>query len=487
MTFNSYSFILVFLPLCVVCFHLLKRTKYPVIPKCFLLCASLFFYGLHNHRALAILCISILINYALSRLLAKQNRGRKALLGTGIALNLAALLYCKYLLFFEGLSNTIFKTSLTFTSLILPLGISYFTFSQIAFLVDCYRDSANCCSLLDYALFVSFFPKVTLGPIALSTEMVPLFDKAVKEKVDYETSAKGLICLSFGIAKKVLLADALSNYVDWGYLHIDALGTTNAVLVMLSYTMQIYFDFSGYCDIARGVCLLLGMDLPANFNSPYRSLSIAEFWKRWHMTLTRFFRVYVYFPLGGNRKGKVRTYLNHFLVFLLSGLWHGASLNFLLWGLIHGAGITVSKQLSPLSVKWPRWIRFLLTFAFINLTWVFFRAPDLKTAGAFLAELFTGGLPPVNIEFIAAATPAEFNILQWLILTFTSLSTYYTGMVLILSVLAFAVFASIRMKNTDERIAAFHPSAKLCAVSTALLVFGILSLSEISKFIYVNF
>ena len=494
MVFNSYSFILIFLPLCVVGFHLCKRTGNPLIPKCFLLCASLFFYGFHNLRALGFLCISIMINYAFSLFCkephdlpaAKSLNSRKAALTAGIIINLLALLYCKYLLFFEELGNAVFGTHFTFTSLLVPLGISFFTFSQIAYLVDCYRGLTGA-TFLDYALFVSFFPKITVGPIALSTEMIPLFDRAVRERVNFDQLSKGMVCLSFGIAKKVLLADSLCKYADWGFANIDKLGTTNAFLVMLSYTLQIYFDFSGYCDMARGACLFLGLDIVQNFNSPYRSLSVAEFWKRWHISLTRFFREYIYFPLGGNRKGKVRTYLNHFLIFLISGLWHGASLNFIVWGIVHGIGIICSKLFSPVLGKWPKPVRLLLTFSFVNLAWVYFRSPDLPSAHAFFAQLFTGGFVPINIEFIAAATPAECNIIQWLVMKFTPLSTYYTGMVMILAILAFALFASIRMKNTDERIETFHPTKKLAAVSASLLVWGILSLSEISKFIYVNF
>ncbi len=495
MVFNSYSFILIFLPLCVAGFHLLKRAKNPLIPKCFLLCASLFFYGFCNLKALALLCVSIVCNYGIS-LICTQKEGadadkgravRRLFLITGIVLNLGVLIYCKYLLFFEELSNSLFATNLTFTSLILPLGISFYTFSQIAYLVDCYRDRKERCSFLDYALFVSFFPKITVGPIALSRDLVPQFDRAIREKIDFDGLSKGIVGLSFGIAKKVLIADSLSKYVDWGYSNIDKLGFTNALIVMLAYTLQIYFDFSGYCDMARGICLLLGIDLIRNFDSPYRSLSLTEFWKRWHMSLTRFLREYIYFPLGGNRKGKVRTYLNHLIVFLISGLWHGASLNFLLWGAVHGVGIIVSKILQPISIRWPKTVRFVLTFAFVNLSWVYFRAPDLKSAHAFFSELFTGGFVPVNIEFIAAATPSGCNILQWLVMQFTPLSTYYTGMIIILALLIFALLSSIFMKNTDERIAAFQPSARLAAVSALLLVLGILSLSEISKFIYVNF
>lgn len=488
MVFNSYSFILIFLPVCIILYRLLCLSKNAVLPKVFLLCASLFFYGFNNYKALIVLIISIIINYIIS-LLFDRLRGRslgKMLLIFGIILNLSLLIYCKYLTFFSSVINSVSNLNITFSSILLPLGISFFTFSQIAYLVDTYRGGAHA-SLLDYALFVSFFPKVTVGPIALSSEMIPQFNDIALRKWDDERFSKGLIALSFGLAKKVLLADSFCKYVDWGYSHISGLGSINAFIVMLAYTLQIYFDFSGYCDMARGVCLMIGFDLPKNFNSPYRSLSIAEFWKNWHITLTRFFRNYVYFPLGGNRKGKVRTYLNHFIIFFLSGLWHGASVNFLIWGMLHGLGIIVSKLIAPIMKKVPKAIRFILTFGFVNIAWIYFRADTLDTAHSFIGELFSFKLIPINIEMVAAATPAEANLLQWLILKFTSFSAYYSGMIVILLLLLFGLYASIFMKNTDERIENFTPSRRMVFATVSLLVWGILSLSEISKFIYVNF
>ncbi len=487
MVFNSYSFILLFLPVCVALFHLSKRLHRPLIPKLVLLFASLFFYGYHNLKALAVLCVSIVLNYLFARLASPKHRLAKVSLSLGITLDVLALLYCKYLLFFEGICNRLFSTALSATAILVPLGISFFTFSQIAYLVDCYRDENNACRFLDYALFVAFFPKVTVGPIALSTEMIPSFDRAASQPCDPALPAKGLTALAFGLAKKMLLADTLAKYADWGYLHVEGLGTVNALIVMLAYTLQIYFDFSGVCDMARGICLMLGMDLPQNFNSPYRALSIDDFWRRWHITLTRFFRNYVYFPLGGNRRGKIRTLFNRFFIFLLSGLWHGASLNFLIWGALHGAGLICSKALSSRTAKWPRLIRFGITFLFVNLTWVFFRAPDLKTACLFFRELLLGGIGRVNVELIVAATPVEGNFLQWVFLTFTPVPTYVSGLIMILGVLGFAFYASVFMKNTDERISSFVPSRKLAAACAALLVFGILSLSGISRFIYANF
>lgn len=490
MVFNSYLFVLVFLPLVVAGYHMLNKTNHFDIAKVFLLCMSLWFYCFQNVKALPVLLGSILFNYTLVRFLFGEGSAstvRKCTLIVGILLNLSSLFYFKYLGFFEVILNKTFDTEFTFISLFLPLGISFFTFQQIAYLIDSYRDSAVRYRFLDYALFVSFFPKITVGPIALSTELIPQFNDSLRKKVNYENLSKGLVSFSFGLAKKVLLADALADYVDWGYFNIPSLGSVNAFLIMLAYTMQIYFDFSGYCDMASGICLMLNFDLPVNFDSPYKAKSIAEFWKRWHITLTRFFRTYVYFPLGGNRKGKLRTYVNMFIIFFLSGLWHGAAFTFLAWGMLHGIGICLSKLFAKWTQKLPGFLRWVGTFLFVNLAWVYFRAPDIKSANAFLGQLFSFEFLPVDIKLIAAATPAEANLLQWLVQRAHNGSPYYSGLIIILLALAFSVFAGTVMKNTQERIRNFKPSKSLLTVTVLLLVWSVLSLSEISKFIYVNF
>ena len=418
MVFHSYLFVLVFLPLAVAGYHMINKTDYFDIAKVFLLCMSLWFYSYLNIKALPVLVASILLNYAIVLFLFRERCApvvRKGALIAGILLNLSSLIYFKYLGFFEVISDKLFGTAFAFASLLLPLGISFFTFQQIAYLIDSYRDFAVRYHFLDYALFVSFFPKITVGPIVLSTELIPQFNDSLRKKVDYGNLSKGLVSFSFGLAKKVLLADTLAGYTDWGFSNIPSLGSVNALLVMLAYTMQIYFDFSGYCDMASGICLMLNFDLPVNFDSPYKAKSIAEFWKRWHITLTRFFRTYVYFPLGGNRKGKLRTYVNMFLIFFLSGLWHGAAYTFLIWGMIHGIGICLSKLLAKWTGKLPGFLRWLGTFLFVNLAWIYFRAPDLESANAFFRQLFSFQFLPVDIKLVAAATPAEANLLQWLI------------------------------------------------------------------------
>lgn len=490
MNLTSYSFILIFLPIVIIGWYHLNKKGLFNVAKGFLLVASLYFYSLMGKDALIALIASILICYLIGNFALCERFSpiiRKLFLTIGILINVGALLYCKYLLYFEMLLNNHAGTNFTFTALVIPTGISYFTFSQIAYLVDSYRDPSIKYSILDYSLFVSFFPKITVGPIALSTEMIPQFNDAAKRKVNYENLAKGLYGFIFGLFKKLILADSLASFVDIGYQNIGNMGTTNALMIIVSYTMQIYFDFSGYCDMAVGICRMLNFDLPDNFNAPYRALSIADFWKRWHITLTRFFRNYVYIPLGGNRKGKIRTYINTFIIFLISGLWHGAATTFVVWGIIHGIGSIISKIISPFTEKLPKAIRWFLTFSFVNLAWVYFRAPDIASANQMIKQLFTGGFIPVNITMVSACIPPEGNLLQWIIFMTSPESLYYSGSIFLIAMIIFITIASVCFKTTAERVQEFKPTKGKIAIAVILLIWSILSLSEVTQFIYVNF
>lgn len=490
MNLASYSFIFIFLPIVIIGWFFLNSKGFTRVAKLLLLAASLYFYTTMGIKGLIAIVASIIFCYLIGTFafsLSVPSFLRKVFLCLGIIINVASLLYCKYLLYFETLLNNHCGTNLTFTAIVIPVGISYYTFSQIAFLVDSYKNPDEKYSFLDYSLFVIFFPKITVGPIALSSEMIPQFNDPLKGKINYENLSKGLYSFVFGLAKKLLIADSLAPFVDLGYLNVGNMGTTNALLVIVSYTMQIYFDFSGYCDMAIGICRMMNFDLPDNFDAPYRALSIAEFWKRWHITLTRFFRNYVYIPLGGNRKGKVRTYLNNFLIFFLSGLWHGANTTFVLWGVIHGIGSIISKMISGFTVKLPKWLRWFVTFSFVNLAWVYFRAPDVATANAMIKQLFTGGLIPVNITMVASTIPPEGDLIQWIVLKLNPAATYYTGSAILIFIMAFAVFASTCMKTTSERVKEFTPSKPKLAVCVLLLIWSVLSLSEVAQFIYVNF
>lgn len=518
MLFNSYSFVLVFLPAVIILYHLINKHGHYAAAKMLLLGASVLFYCCGGLKAFVILVASLIINYCIFRhLITAQlnDRLRRLFLFLGVILNIGILIYFKYLGFFAGMINLLFKTGFPVREVFLPLGISYYTFSQIAFLVDGYREPDKKYSLLDYALFVTFFPKVSVGPIATAKDMIPQFNDPTRKKINFDNIAGGIVIFAAGLAKKVLLADNLAPYADWGFSHINDLGTVNAVIVMLAYTMQIYFDFSGYCDMAKAVCLMLNLDLPDNFLSPYRAVSVADFWKRWHMTLTGFFTRYVYIPLGGNRKGKVRTYVNMFIIFFLSGLWHGAAYTFIVWGLIHGVGISLSKLLKDKMERLPQMLRCVGTFLFINVTWVFFRSEKLIYAIEFLRQLFSFKFLPVNIELVAKATPDEMQLLQWLVLTYKGEAPYISGCIIIIGFLLAASFISIFCRNSTERLAALNINQKArptgpsktdvhtgiadegtdvvklgrCTVATTviLLVLSILSLSGVTEFIYTNF
>lgn len=488
MSFNSYFFVLVFLPVAIVIYHLLNERGYFTVGKWFLLFMSVCFYAYAGLKGLLVICILILINYGIYKYMYKNTHAKISMI-LGIVINIASLIFFKYLTFIEITSNKYLGTKFTFVNLLVPLGVSFITFSQISFLVDEYknRDNKSDISILDYAIYVLFFPKVTVGPIALSTDFIPQLNDTVRKKINWDNMAKGLMTFSFGIAKKMLIADLMAKYVDYGYLHCSGLGTLNALIVMFAYTMQIYFDFSGFCDMATGICLMLNFDMPLNFNSPYRSLSIGEFWDRWHITLTKFFTKYVYIPLGGNRKGKIRTYINIMIVFILSGIWHGASVTFIIWGLLHGIASLIERAFKNVIEKIPKAIRWCGTFIFVNIAWVFFRAYNLQNAIDFLKELISFEFTPISSELVAVATPKEYEIIQWIVSKFTNINTYYTGLPVVIFVLLFAIFASIKMKNTDERIKEFASSRKYVFITVLLLVLSVISLSEVSSFIYVNF
>ena len=492
MILPSYSFIFIFLPSVLILYRIANSRKLYTAGKIILLIASLLFYALLTPgiKGLAALLLSILFcyltaTYGLRK--AKNESVRKILLFLGVAANIVLLIYCRYLGYIDELYGQATGQSLMMKAVVVPVGISYFTFSQIAYLVDTYRDPKIGYSLLDYSLFVSFFPKITVGPIALTTEMIPQFNETFRKETDFGQMSRGLYRFTLGLSKKLLLADNIGKFADIGYANIPNLGTTNSLLVILSYTLQIYFDFSGDCDLASGMCMMLGFDLCENFDSPYKSLSIAEFWKRWHISLTRFFRNYLYIPMGGNRKGKIRTYFNNLFIFLVSGLWHGAATHFVIWGGLHGIGMIASKLLSPITGKLHKSVRLIITFAFVNLAWVFFRADDTAMATDMLSALFTGGIKPLNAELIAACIPTECQLLQWIILKIRPDMTYYSGCAIWIVLIAIGLYFSIFAKNARERCEAFVASRKKLVATVLLFTWSVLSLSEVAEFIYVNF
>jgi alginate O-acetyltransferase complex protein AlgI len=408
MLFSSYTFLLQFLPATALAFAAARRHS-PRAGILVLLGASLFFYGAWQPIYLALFLASIAFNFWCGLLMEDAAR-RRAVGIVGITLNLAALGYFKYTNFILDALSALSGIPLPFSSVVLPLGISFFTFQQIAYLVDVMRGAKTERDIVSYTLFVSFFPHLIAGPLVHHTEMIPQFKRGRSGR-SAVLAARGLAIFAAGLFKKVVIADNLAQFVTPVFAHIDAGGGVTAWwawLATLAYTMQIYFDFSGYSDMAIGLALLFGMRLPVNFRSPYKAASIIEFWRRWHITLSRFLRDYLYIPLGGNRLGEQRRYVNLLVTMLLGGLWHGAGWNFLIWGGLHGAYLAMNHlwhgwrshvSRSAFSGRVARALTILswtVTFLAVVIAWVFFRAKTVAGAGRMLGGLF-GASPDSSI------------------------------------------------------------------------------------------
>jgi len=394
MLFSSFTFLFQFLPATVLAFAAARRHS-PRAGILVLAGASLFFYGAWKPIYLVLFLASIGCNFGLGLLMADPAR-RRAVGIFGVTLNLAALCYFKYTGFALDSIAALGGPHLPFASIILPLGISFFTFQQIAYLVDVMRGAKVERDIVSYTLFVSFFPHLIAGPLVHHAEMIPQFKRAGGGRTT-TMAARGVAIFVAGLFKKVVIADNLSQFVTPVFAHLDAGGDVTAPwawLATLGYTLQIYFDFSGYSDMALGLGLMFGIRLPVNFRSPYQATSIIEFWRRWHITLSRFLRDYLYIPLGGNRRGETRRYGNLLLTMLLGGLWHGAGWNFVVWGGLHGVylsanhlwrGRAASRSDRPaLLVTLAAWVA---TFAAVVLAWVFFRADTVGGAWRMLAGL----------------------------------------------------------------------------------------------------
>jgi len=400
MLFSSYTFLFQFLPAVALAFAAARRHS-PRAGILVLAVASLFFYGAWKPVYLVLLIASIGANFSLGLLMEDGSR-RRAVGMLGVALNLALLCYFKYTNFIFDSISTLTGAPLPFVNVVLPLGISFFTFQQIAYLVDVMRGAKVERDIVAYTLFVSFFPHLIAGPLVHHAEMIPQFKRGRTSR-SAALAARGLAIFAAGLFKKVVIADNLAQFVSPVYAHLDAGGAVTpswAWLSTLSYAFQIYFDFSGYSDMAIGLALLFGIRLPVNFRSPYKATSIIDFWRRWHITLSRFLRDYLYIPLGGNRLGERRRYLNLMLTMLLGGLWHGAGWNFLIWGGLHGVYLSLNH-------RWQQWrgaapkaassnhladiAAWAVTFSAVVIAWVFFRAKTLAGAWAVLSAMFGFG------------------------------------------------------------------------------------------------
>lgn len=404
MLFNSYTFIFIYLPVVLVVFHYFGSRGNVRISIAWLVAASLFFYGWWNPKYLGLILGSIFFNYAVGSLLCNSKNTK--ILTIGIVINLAFLGYFKYTNFFIENINSIFYLNLQIETIILPLAISFFTFQQISYLVDAYKGETREYNFLHYCLFVTFFPQLIAGPIVHHKEMLPQFLVKNNLSVKIDNISIGVSIFAIGLFKKVVLADSISLYATPVFDAAESgihLTFFEAWAGAFSYTLQLYFDFSGYSDMALGIAKMFGIILPVNFYSPYKSINIIDFWRRWHITLSRFLRDYLYITLGGNRKGQFRRYLNLFFTMLLGGLWHGAGWTFVLWGGMHGVYLMVNHMWRYLihsvfkaNIYVPNFIYLFITFISVVLAWVMFRASSYDGAISMYEAMF--GLNKISLQ-----------------------------------------------------------------------------------------
>lgn len=455
MLFNSYEFLLFFLPIVWGGYFLLGRSRRSDLAHWWLLGSSLFFYSWGSLFNLLLISTSILGNYWIGTYLRK---GRFPLLLLGLSFNIGILGYFKYVDFIIENLNLFLRTPIPQFGVQLPLGISFFTFQQIAYLVDRYYAETEERSWSNYALFVSFFPQLIAGPIVHHRAIVPQFCAKDRFRIKGENITHGLLFFSIGMGKKVLVADSLSEIVSIGFGAAPSLSFLESWATSIFYTTQLYFDFSGYSDMAVGLGRMFNIQLPFNFLSPYKAENIQDFWRRWHVTLGEFLREYLYIPLGGSRIGDWKKYRNILTVFTLGGLWHGAGWTYIFWGILHGTALVIYELWKKLEVRVPSFLAWGLTFVFCNVAWVFFRAESWEQS----IDLIEGMVGLRNTEAFL----------------FRKMHFIEIGSLLV---------ALKWFPNTKELVDRFGKRKRGAILAAAVLTLSLLSFERVSEFIYFNF
>jgi D-alanyl-lipoteichoic acid acyltransferase DltB (MBOAT superfamily) len=478
MLFNSYPFIFVFLPMALAGYFWLGRFS-NLAPVVWLALASLAFYSVSNWQFVGLLLASVAFNYFIGWLLiAKQLRAatRFAVLTAGVTGDLLVLGTFKYAGFFAANINALLSTGIV-VNILLPVGISFYTFTQIAFLVDAYRGNVARYALPHYALFVTYFPHLIAGPILHHKDMIPQFESARTKRPDPHLILCGLIIFAIGLFKKTCLADGIQPLVAPAF-GADTPSFDQAWIGALAYTFQLYFDFSGYSDMAIGISLMFGIFLPLNFNSPYKATSIIDFWRRWHMTLSQFLRDYLYIPLGGNRHGRILRYVNLMITMLLGGLWHGAAWTFVAWGALHGAYLCVNHAWSNYGpAVAPRFARvgnaaaFVLTFVSVVVAWVFFRADSISSATFVLSRM----ADPTTVVFGRGEIANALFIAVYAAIAWGTPNTQ--------AIMGY----DHKNRMVGENINGWLRRPGFLTAAAAALAFGVLGISQHSEFIYFRF
>jgi alginate O-acetyltransferase complex protein AlgI len=478
MLFNSYPFIFLFLPIALIGYFVLGRLG-NLAPVIWLALASLIFYSASNWQFVLLLLASVAFNYTVGLLLIAKRLPavpRLAVLSIGVAGDLLVLGTFKYAGFLAANLNAIFSTGFT-VNILLPVGISFYTFTQIAFLVDAYRGNVARYRLPHYALFVTYFPHLIAGPILHHKDMIPQFERAATKRPDAHLILCGLIIFAIGLFKKTCLADGIQPLVTLAF-GPNAPSFDQAWIGALAYTFQLYFDFSGYSDMAIGISLMFGIFLPLNFNSPYKATSIIDFWRRWHMTLSQFLRDYLYISLGGNRHGRTLRYVNLMITMVLGGLWHGAAWTFVAWGALHGAYLCINHAwnnygpaVAPRFTRLANIAAFLLTFLSVVVAWVLFRADSMATAIYVLSKM----ADPTQIAFGRGEMAYTLFILVYAAIAWLAPNTQ--------TIMGY----DHKNRTVGETLSAWQKRPAFLYATAAVLAFGILGIQQHSEFIYFRF
>lgn len=478
MSFNSYTYILIFLPIVFFIYFIINKLNSNKLSQIFLIISSLFFYSHLEINNLYLILASILINYGGYLLLLKK-KARKFTLGIFILINLTLLGYYKYYDFVLSNFFNLVSKDYTNKNLIIPLAISFFTFQQIAFLVEIYKKKIFKVDFINYTLFVVFFPQLIAGPIINFKDTYSQFSLKIKKIINIQNIKNGLILISFGLFKKVIIADYFSSIVNSSYNNIENLTFLSSWIASLSYTFQIYFDFSGYIDIALGSALLFNIRLPINFNSPYKSLNIKEFWRCWHISLSNFLKRYIYIPLGGNKISFTVTNINFLLTFIIGGFWHGAGWNFIIWGSLHGLALVFLNIFNKTSIKISNILAWFITFNFINITWIFFRVDSVNYAFIILKKMF--GFEQIILP-ISIKNYINLNFIEYGNAFLTSFEVKKTIFYLLISLII-----TIFLPNNNRFLDYKKKNYTLSLSAGFAFVLAIVGINKITTFIYFNF
>lgn len=493
MLFNSYIFIFVFLPITILVFFGFAKLKLLKLATICLTISSFIFYGYWNIAYLPLLLISIVFNHQIGKAIENtqpKEKQAQILLWLGISVNLGIIAYYKYANFFLSSINGVLNTDLIIPTIILPLGISFYTFTQIAYLVDAYRGETKQSNydLLTYSLFISYFPQLIAGPILRHDELINQFRQKRHFIFSQKNMALGLTMFSLGLSKKVLIADNISPWVAPVFNNPEAVSFIEAWVGALSYTFQLYFDFSGYSDMAIGLGLMFNIRLPINFNSPYKAISIIDFWRRWHITLSNFLRDYLYIPLGGSRRGQVRRYTNLLITMLLGGLWHGAGWTYVIWGGLHGMYLSINHGWRKLNMPLPKLLGWIVTFVAVIMGWVLFRSRNLPEAVE-LIQTMVGingvTLPGEAQGKLSILTQFGLQLKSWNDLAY--LPQVNGSKALSLLVLIGLTLCVTFLPNTQQILQKLKPRWWWAVWVGILASFSLLSLNRVSEFLYFQF